>query len=463
MTHPNVEIDSLAGSPDETRPRILVIDDDPDLLLSLQDLLTIEGDYQVATAASPEDAVAVLGEFEPDLALVDVCLGQTNGLDLIPQLKSLRPGAAYLVMTADRNVESAVRAVRADADDYLLKPLEPARFLQTIKKHLDRRRIEFERQQYQRKFRAVFEQTAQLVFLLEPSGKLMEANEAALSLAGLTQEEVTGISFWETPWWSSSETAQKIRELFDVAAGGMTIRHELETIDVSGHSLILDVSMKPILDESGRTDLILAEGRDISELREALKQLAHRAHHDPLTELPNRVDFEESLDRALARAIRHNRELVVFFIDLDGLKQVNDECGHATGDELLIEVAQRLRCLTRKEDAVSRISGDEFCTFCADIRGPNAAQAVAARMTTHLSRPAQLGGHEIAISASIGAARYPADGSTVHDLLRKADSAMYQVKRGGGDGYTFFSEAQIALTDPGSEQRAAKRRPQKAS
>ncbi|MCH7666961.1 MAG: GGDEF domain-containing protein, partial [Acidobacteria bacterium] len=155
-----------------------------------------------------------------------------------------------------------------------------------------------------------------------------------------------------------------------------------------------------------------------------------------------------SLDRALARAIRHHRELVVFFIDLDGFKQVNDEFGHATGDQLLVEVARRLRSLTRKEDAVSRISGDEFCTFCAEIQGPDAADSVAARMTTHLGRAAQLGSHEIAVSASIGAAQYPADGSTVHELLRKADSAMYRVKREGGDGYAFFSEAPVSLADP---------------
>ena len=448
MLHPDAKPASPAGPRDERRPCVLVVDDDPDLLLSLQDLLEVEGGYQVVVAASHEEAVALLDEFEPDLAIVDVCLGQTNGLDLIPELKSLVPGAVCLAMTADRSVERAVEAVRADADDYLLKPLEPARFLRTIEKHLDLRRTELERQEYQRKFRAVFQQTEQLVFLLEPSGELMEANEAALALAGLSGEEVVGKPFWETPWWSSSETSQKIRDLFDVAAQGTTIRHELEIIDLSGHSVILDLSIKPIRNERGQTDLILAEGRDISELREALKQLAHRAHHDALTDLPNRIDFEDSLDRALARAIRHHRELVVFFIDLDGFKQVNDEFGHATGDQLLVEVARRLRSLTRKEDAVSRISGDEFCTFCAEIQGPDAADSVAARMTTHLGRAAQLGSHEIAVSASIGAAQYPADGSTVHELLRKADSAMYRVKREGGDGYAFFSEAPVSLADP---------------
>jgi diguanylate cyclase (GGDEF)-like protein/PAS domain S-box-containing protein len=161
--------------------------------------------------------------------------------------------------------------------------------------------------------------------------------------------------------------------------------------------------------------------------------LQYIAHHDPLTDLPNRELFHDRLQTALARARRNKERLVVLYIDLDGFKEVNDGHGHAVGDLLLQEVAQRIRRCLRESDTVGRIGGDEFVVLLNNITLPEHGAVVAEKIRAVLDRPFELGGKRLHISSSIGVAAYPDHGDDNKQLIRHADEAMYAAKKNGGN------------------------------
>jgi diguanylate cyclase (GGDEF)-like protein/PAS domain S-box-containing protein len=161
--------------------------------------------------------------------------------------------------------------------------------------------------------------------------------------------------------------------------------------------------------------------------------LQYIAHHDPLTDLPNRELFHDRLQTALARARRNKERLAVLYIDLDGFKEVNDGHGHAVGDLLLQEVAQRIRRCLRESDTVGRIGGDEFVVLLNNITLPEHGAVVAEKIRAVLDRPFELGGKRLHISSSIGVAAYPDHGDDNKQLIRHADEAMYAAKKNGGN------------------------------
>ena len=169
------------------------------------------------------------------------------------------------------------------------------------------------------------------------------------------------------------------------------------------------------------------------ELARARDQLRELAYHDPLTDLANRLLFDEHLTKELARSARECTSFAVLFVDLDDFKAVNDRHGHAAGDDLLREAASRLRSITRDADVVSRLGGDEFLILTGRMQGMGearaSAMALADRIRATMSVPAAVGGARVVPGASVGVAVYPADGVSADDLLRHADQEMYREKR----------------------------------
>lgn len=191
----------------------------------------------------------------------------------------------------------------------------------------------------------------------------------------------------------------------------------------------------------------LAETQDLveafSEMRRQVwkrqQGLDHLAHHDPLTQLPNRLLFMDRLEHALNIARRHNKMVALLFLDLDNFKQINDALGHFAGDELLVNVARRLQKVIRKSDTVARLGGDEFAILLEDIGQKAFARNVALKVLQELQAPMEIASQQFHISGSIGISIAPYDDNQPADLLRDADSAMYEAKRCGKNSYHFFS------------------------
>jgi diguanylate cyclase (GGDEF)-like protein len=193
-----------------------------------------------------------------------------------------------------------------------------------------------------------------------------------------------------------------------------------------------------VLDQHGVAVRWIGTYRDVTEAYEAEARIAHMAHHDALTDLPNRVLFHERLDEALLRVRRHEEKLAVLYLDLDKFKNVNDTLGHAAGDRLLMAVAERLRTCVRDCDMAARFGGDEFAVLQLGLVGPVAAGALAYRIVTLLSEPYDIAGQPAAIGASAGIALAPADGETAEQLLGNADMALYRAKEDGRRTFRFF-------------------------
>ncbi|MDB5991133.1 MAG: hypothetical protein JWQ10_2536 [Herbaspirillum sp.] len=178
-------------------------------------------------------------------------------------------------------------------------------------------------------------------------------------------------------------------------------------------------------------------------LARANLELTQQALHDGLTKLPNRMLFEDRLDRAIQNAIRERRHFALMFIDLDGFKGINDGLGHHVGDLLLIEVARSIRSMMTGGDTVARLGGDEFVVL-VDVAQPEDAAQVADKLVTLIGQPFMIESHALQISASIGIAIYPEDGVNRHEMLVNADAAMYYTKRSGRNGYHFFAPSMNA-------------------
>lgn len=198
--------------------------------------------------------------------------------------------------------------------------------------------------------------------------------------------------------------------------------------------------VRPWRTDDGAIGGIVIFTEDISGIKHSQEQLHHLAHHDTLTDLPNRLLFNERLEQAIKRTERHATHLAIFFLDLDHFKHINDSLGHPAGDWLLKSIAKRLLGSLRKEDTVARVGGDEFILLLEDVREPEKAAVAAQKLMGSLTEPFHLEERQITISASVGIALYPQDGTDPTTLLRNADAAMYRAKEEGRNTYRFYTE-----------------------
>jgi diguanylate cyclase (GGDEF)-like protein len=181
----------------------------------------------------------------------------------------------------------------------------------------------------------------------------------------------------------------------------------------------------------------------VDKLKQTESQMRYLAHHDVLTDLPNRMAFQQNLSQSVALADRQQSSLALLFIDLDGFKAVNDTYGHDVGDQVLVQVAARLRACVRASDVVGRLGGDEFVVLLTD--GPNTEQAdqVAHKVIDHIREPYAIPGAQPVLGASVGIALYPSQARNADQLLIVADTAMYVAKRSGGGRRHIASSADV--------------------
>lgn len=167
------------------------------------------------------------------------------------------------------------------------------------------------------------------------------------------------------------------------------------------------------------------------------------AHHDVLTQLPNRLLLADRLSQAIANANRNNDKFAVCFIDLDGFKPINDNYGHATGDQILCEISRRIKKIIRENDTVARVGGDEFVVLFNEYKAYDKSSTLLDRLKEEISLPINLAGNTHQVTASIGVAIYPDSATEPDDLLEFSDKAMYQAKNAGKSRYHFYNQSAI--------------------
>jgi len=263
-------------------------------------------------------------------------------------------------------------------------------------------------------------------------------NPAAEAIFGFAAAEMIGESAYTlvSGTQDSERLAAMWTELMQTRAGS---RASLTNKTKRGESIHTEWYNTPLVDSDDTVIGIASLVQDVTERLNTERTIHYMAHHDALTGLPNRRLMQDRLNQAILQARRRQRHVGVMFIDLDRFKIVNDTLGHETGDSVLRDIGMRLAQLVREGDTVSREGGDEFVIVLPDLEKPESAQLVASKILAELAKPIEVGGQEITVTASIGISHYPNDATDVQQLLKNADSAMYQAKDAGRNTVRFFT------------------------
>lgn len=306
---------------------------------------------------------------------------------------------------------------------------------------------------------AALDSIGDAVLCTDTAGSVTYLNRAAETMTGWTRASATGRPLRDVFHIVDGDTRAPAPDPMSLAlernqAVGLTPNCRLVRRD--GREVAIEDSAAPIHDSSGLAVGAVIVFRDVGEALRRSREALQWAQHDALTQLPNRALLNDFLDKAIALGRRHERSLAVGFLDVDGLKAVNDSSGHRAGDLILSGVASRIRAALRQSDSVGRVGGDEFVIVFSEIAHAEDAALVGRKVLQSIAAPHRVDGRDVTVTASLGLALYPHDGLTAEALIAGADVAMYVAKRDGGGTCRFF---QPGMTLPSAQYLAAGRVP----
>jgi diguanylate cyclase len=283
------------------------------------------------------------------------------------------------------------------------------------------------------------------VIKTDPNGLITLMNPAAETLTGWTSQEAEGMPIEQVfNIVNESERIPIESPVRHVLAGRMAVGLANHTILLSrsGGEFVIEDSAAPIFIEDGTLIGSVLVFHNATDKYRLIDRVSWQATHDHLTSLPNRVLLEDRLQQAIAHADRNHQLLAICLLDLDGFKPINDSLGHAAGDVLLLQVAQRITALLRGTDTLARLGGDEFVLLFGGLKTVDDGRIIIESTLSTIAEPYVIEGEIVNISASVGVTLYPHDGATADILLRHADIAMYEAKRRGRNQHVMFNEEQ---------------------
>ncbi len=425
--------------------KLLIVDDEARNRAAIRRLLRQEG-YLLSEAQNGAQALELVSESLPDLIILDIIMPGISGYEVCRKLKSETETAdiMILMLSGKNDLGDRLEGYAAGVDDFIMKPYEPEelqarvkillRLKQTQKElqfeMIKRREVAEALRTSEEKYRTIVENMAEGYYEADLHGGFTFFNNSICRMTGYSRTELLLLKGMDL-----IHQADK-RAIFRAFAGVYFSGVPQPAVGFAvlrkdGSIRQIETSITLIKTNSG--DLLGFRGvtRDVDERKKYEERLIYTAYHDALTGLKNRKGFYEKLENVLLNARRYQGEVALFFIDIDKFKQVNDTLGHQVGDELLKEIAIRLKECLRETDFISRIGGDEF-TIILDSPGLVSPKAVAKRIVHTISRPYNLLDRVIDyISASIGISLFPRDALDMTDFVKNADTAMYAAKKTG--------------------------------
>lgn len=283
---------------------------------------------------------------------------------------------------------------------------------------------------------SVFANSYEGIVITDADSIILDVNPSFSRITGYSADEVIG----NTPRILNSGRQQPAfyEQMWAAIRDSDHWRGEIWNRRKNGEVYVEMLAISAVRDAAGKLTHYVGVFSDISSLKAHAAELERIAHFDPLTGVPNRRLLNDRLTRAVARARRSTKLLAVCYLDLDGFKPINDQHGHATGDQLLVEVTRRLQHTLREEDTLARIGGDEFVLLLGGIASIAESHAALERVLAETSAPVELGDETVSVSTSIGVTLFPLDDSDAETLLRHADMAMYEAKEAGRNCYRMF-------------------------
>lgn len=287
------------------------------------------------------------------------------------------------------------------------------------------------------RYRAIFESAAEGIMFTDAASRIVQVNTAFCEITGYSKAEVLGRS--PAFLGSGRHDAAFFADMYAALAQQGLWQGEIWNRRKDGDLYVQWMSVTRIAGAEGVVGYV-ATMTDITSRKKAEERLRFRADHDALTGLPNRNLFDDRLRTATVKARRHGDRFALMLVDLDRFKSVNDRLGHLAGDALLVEVGQRLQACVRASDTVARLGGDEFAVVLEEVDGPDAVREVAARICADMARPFELAEGLAQIGASVGVVLGPDDAANATELMRRADAALYAVKKGTRGAFRFYEE-----------------------
>jgi diguanylate cyclase (GGDEF)-like protein/PAS domain S-box-containing protein len=287
------------------------------------------------------------------------------------------------------------------------------------------------------RFRALVQNSADIITIHDADGITTFEAPSASRVLGRPSGALIGRSPFESV---HPRDVARVRKAFDIVVRGnaQPAPVEFRFRHADGSWIWLEAVGNNLLDYPHVRGVVLTS-RDITRRKAAERRIEHLAHHDFLTDLPNRSLLRDRLDIALAQARRHGHLVAALYINLDRVKLVNDTLGHSAGDKVLREAASRLAGCMREGDTVARLGGDEFMVILPNLSDPRGAAVAAQKILQSLAEVTQIDGQDVFVSGSIGVSLFPADAADADGLIRNADAAMSSAKRHGGDNYQFYT------------------------
>ena len=443
------------------RPKVLLVDDDAVNLLLTAHAMRERG-FDVTEVGSGERALTLLADWLPDIIVLDAMMPELDGFETCKLLREQTglENLPVLMLTGLDDDASIARAYQAGATDFFFKSTQWSllagrlRYLlraSHTRQELERSKAKLARAQDLARMGSFDWRSA----TSKQRGGLVLATEGLRVFGFAPNEQVTLRSLLRMI--PMPERRGLVRMLHEVLAHGSVLAIDVPILLSDGRQRTVHLEAEPEFNDQGHSTGYTGIVQDVTDRRVAEDRIRHLANFDALTGLPNRRQLIWRAERAIDQARRLDHHLAVLLIDLDRFKVINDTLGHAAGDELLIEVARRLRgCVRHSEqvidvaletvgvrshrtlEAVGRLGGDEFVALLPEITDIGDAERVAQRVLDVMREPVFVGGQECFVTASVGIAQFPGDGSTVADLLRNSDVAMYSVKSAGRNALAVF-------------------------
>jgi diguanylate cyclase (GGDEF)-like protein len=441
-------------------PRVLLVDDD-DVNLLLTSIALRERGFAVTEATSGERALAALAGALPDVVVLDALMPGLDGFQTCRDLRVL-PGCEslpVLMLTGLDDDASITRAYEAGATDFFVKSTQWSLLAGRLRYLLRAARVRAELERSKSRLAR-----AQDLARMGSFDWKRGAGGPVFSVEGL---RVFGLSPHDTLAFRhllrmlpADDRGGLIAVLHEVIRHSTVLATDIPAVLRDGRQRIVHVEAEPEFNEHGHLIGYSGIVQDVTDRRLAEDKIRHLANFDTLTGLPNRRQLIWRAERALEHGRRLNHQVALLLIDLDRFKVINDTLGHGAGDELLMEVARRLRSCVRHSDqvmestiesmgsrshrtleAVGRLGGDEFVALLPEVVDERDAERVAQRILDLMREPIFVGGQECFVTASVGIALFPRDGTSVADLMRNSDVAMYSVKSAGRNSASLYRPA----------------------
>jgi diguanylate cyclase (GGDEF)-like protein/PAS domain S-box-containing protein len=426
--------------------KILLIESDSAIARTLQDALDGAGDGQITVerVGRLSEGLESLKKEKVAAVILDLFLPDSQGIDTFVNLSLAAPHVPIVVLAGPGEEDIARAALARGAYDYLLKNrLDTYALTRALQSVISRKAVEDALFLEKERAQVTLNSIGDAVITTDISGNITYLNQVAELMTGWSTKEASGRPFADVFHIVDGDTREALRDPMQLAV------KQDQTVRLSSHCVLIrrdgwegaiEDSAAPIHSPHGETIGAVIVFHDVGEARTMALKITRLAQHDLLTDLPNRLLLNDRITQALALARRQGNRLAVLFLDLDGFKQINDTLGHTAGDKLLRLVAKRAVACVRGSDTVSGLGGDEFVVLLPEIADARDAAFTAEKILAAMASPFAISGHDHHLSGCIGISVYPEDGHTAGDLIKSADTAMYQGKAKGQGNFQFFHE-----------------------